>query len=153
MAGWSNISVASRAGGIGRLDHGTQKCTNGLLLFAHAPCLGCVSRRKDEAALAILWTRPDPLSAGAFGQDNSLHLARSVVFDLMAAEQAHQLGENFPDQSLFRSWHRLGFVSALVGSIPRGHEQSDFHVPKSDRAASRRGPCHLVLSEQTRLAI
>ncbi len=43
MAGWSNFCVASRAGGIGRLDHGTQKCTNGLLLFAHAPCLGCVS--------------------------------------------------------------------------------------------------------------
>ena len=42
MAGWSNFCSASRAGGIGRLDHGTQKCAHGLLLFAHATCLDCV---------------------------------------------------------------------------------------------------------------
>src|SRR5207249_11967550 len=101
----------------------------------------------------MVWTRTDTLSVGAFGQDNILHLARSVVFDLMAAEQAHQLGENFPDQSLFRSWHRLGFVSDLVGAIPPRHEPSDLHIPKPDRAASRREPSHLVLSEQTRLTI
>src|SRR6266852_3576192 len=42
VVGWSNFCAASRAGGIGRLDHRTQKCTDGLLLFAHATCLDCV---------------------------------------------------------------------------------------------------------------
>src|SRR4029077_3220036 len=38
VAGWSNFCSTPRAGGISRLDHGTEKCAHGLLLFAHATC-------------------------------------------------------------------------------------------------------------------
>ena len=101
VAGGSNLRAASSASGIGRLDHGTEKCADGLFLSANASCLDCVCRRADETALAILWAGSDPLSPGAFGQDDSLHAASGAVLDFMVAEEAHQLEESFPDRSPF----------------------------------------------------
>src|SRR6266508_3092282 len=153
MAGWSNFCAASRAGGISRLDHGTQKCTNGVLLFANATCLDCVCWRKNEAALAVLSTRADPLRIGAFGQDNGVHAACRVVLNFMVAPQAHRLEANYPDHTFPCSWHRHGRISDVVGAVPSGNEPGCVYVPEPNRTGSRREPCRLVLSEQTHLAI
>src|SRR5437773_2623854 len=131
----------------------TLTATDGLLLLAHAACMDCVFWPKNKAALAVLCTRADPLSIGTFGQDNSLHAAGCVVFDFVAAEEAHQLETNFPDYSLLYSRHRYGRISDVVGAVPSGDKPDCFYVPEPHRTGSRREPCHLVLSEQTRLAI
>src|SRR6059058_6531908 len=107
----------------------------------------CVCRRADETALAILWAGSDPLSPGAFGQDDSLHAASGAVLDFMVAEEAHQLEESFPDRSLPRSWHRHGFISDVVGALSPGDESSHFYVPEPNRAGPRRKPGCLVLPE------
>ena len=103
--------------------------------------------------MAVLWTRLDPLSIGAFGQDNGLHAAGSVVFDFVVAEEARQLETNFPDHPLPCAWHRHGRISDVVGALPPGDEPGCFYIPEPNRTRSRREPRHLVLSEQTYLAI
>ena len=66
MAGGSDFRAASGASGIGGLDHGTEECPDGLLLFADAACLGRICRSTNETAVALLCARVGSLRAGAF---------------------------------------------------------------------------------------
>ena len=103
--------------------------------------------------MAVLWAGPDPLSTGAFGQDNRLHAPGSVVFDFVVGKSTHQLEANFPGRPFRRSRLGHGLIGNLVGALPPGNQPSDFYVPEPNRADPRRKPGCLVLPEQTRLAI
>ena len=95
--------------------------------------------------MEILRAGLDSLHASALGEDNSLHLASSVVLDFVAAKEADQLEENFRDPPFPRSRYRHGFTSDVVGALSSGDEPSGHYVLESDRAGPRRKPGCLVL--------
>ena len=66
VAGRGDLRVASGAGGIGRLDYGTQERADGLFLSAGAAPVGKVSGRTTRTDLEILQARVGLLRAGAF---------------------------------------------------------------------------------------
>ncbi len=65
VAGGGDLRAASGAGGIGRVDHGTQERAHGIVLSPHPARVDEVHRFRHEAALGLLRARTSLLPARA----------------------------------------------------------------------------------------
>ena len=71
----------------------------------------------------------DSLCPGAFSQNDCLHAARSIAFDLVVAKEADHLEPNSAGHSVCFARFGNGSLNSVVGTIPSRHKPGDFSIP------------------------